>query len=78
MSYHFDTVEELKEFISREVMTNSEASAYLGISRQGFAKQLKKNRIIAIREGLYLKKDLDYYSNNLKKTGRPKKQEEYT
>ncbi len=28
MSYHFDTVEELKEFISREVMTNSEASVH--------------------------------------------------
>lgn len=75
MSYHFDSDEELKEFISKEVMTNSEASAYLGISRQGFAKQFKKNRIMAIREGLFLKKDLDYYSNNLKKSGRPKKQE---
>lgn len=70
--FKFSTEEELKQFIAENVFTSTRSSKYLGITRQGFAKQVAYGRIKPISERLFWKKDLDLYRATVKK-GRPRK-----
>lgn len=62
MSYNFETIEELRAFISEEVLNSTEATEYLGISRARLSVLIKSNKLIPIkklqRDSLFLKSDL--------------------
>lgn len=62
MSYNFETIEELRAFISEEVLNSTEAIEYLGISRARLSVLIKDEKLIPIkkfqRDSLFLKSDL--------------------
>lgn len=68
----FESEEELKAFIADNVFSSTRSSKYLGITRQGFDKQVVAGKIKPISERLFWKEDLDYYKSHAKK-GRPRK-----
>lgn len=68
----FESEEELREFIAENVFSSTRSSKYLGITRQGFDKQVVAGKIKPISERLFLRADLDYYKSHVKK-GRPRK-----
>lgn len=73
--FKFADETELKAFIADNVFTSTRASKYLGITRQGFDKQVTAGRIKPISERLFWRGDLDYYRATVKK-GRPRKKVE--
>lgn len=72
MKRAFNDDNELKAFIVAEVLTGPEAQEYLGITKQGFDKQVKLGRIVPIKGRLFWRADLDEYRANVK-VGRPRK-----
>ena len=71
----FDNDGELKTFIAEEVLTGPESQEYLGITKQGFDKQVKLRRIVPIKGRLFWRADLDEYRLSVK-VGRPRKKDE--
>lgn len=72
MKRTFKNDSELKAFIAEEVFTGPEAQEYLGITKQGFDKQVKLGRIVPIKGRLFWRADLDLYRSSVK-VGRPRK-----
>lgn len=70
--YNFRDENALKDFIGENVFTSTQASVYLGITRQGFDKQVTAGRIQPITGRLFWKGDLDHYRATVKR-GRPRK-----
>ena len=58
--------DKLREIVAVEVLTPSEAAAYLGVSRQNLSQQTKAGRIPCIRGKLYLRADLDEYNETVR------------
>jgi biotin operon repressor len=50
-----------REWIAENVLASGEAGEYLGISRQAINKAVKRGSLIPIKDGLFLKSDLDAY-----------------
>lgn len=50
--------DELFQFISENIMDTNEVMDYLGISRQRLYDLIKKDILVPIRKGIYLKKDV--------------------
>ena len=61
--YYFKSNEELIKYLRENVLSTSEAYEYLGITRQGLNKLVKRGKIIPFkktnREMLFLKSDLE-------------------
>ncbi|MCC5465558.1 helix-turn-helix domain-containing protein [Pelosinus baikalensis] len=62
MKYQFKSDEELKLFISDNIITTMEAAAILNCSRQNIDKMVKGNKLIPVkqtqRDKLFLKSDV--------------------
>lgn len=62
MPYNFETKEELRDYISSEVFTTSEAVKLLSCSRQYINQLVKEGKLLPIKKAgnttLFLKSDL--------------------
>lgn len=61
--YNFTTDEELKQFITDNIISTSEAAELLGCSRQYINQLMKENKLIPIKKinyiTLFLKSDVE-------------------
>lgn len=77
MAYHFETKDELGQFIIHEVLTTSEALEILGITRQGLNSLVHRGKLNPIKEEksvkLFFKADI-LERKSTSKTGRPAKE----
>lgn len=55
--------DELISIIQNEIMTPSEASEYLGVSKQRLSDMNRQGKLIAIKKGIYLKQDVEERKN---------------
>ena len=62
MPYNFETKKELRDYISSEVLTTSEAVKFLSCSRQYINQLVKDGKLLPIKKAgnttLFLKSDL--------------------
>ncbi len=61
--YQFNTSEEIKQFISENIISTGEAAEILGCSRQYINQLVKENKLIPIKKinyiTLFLKSDVE-------------------
>ena len=62
---------DLRKWVSENVMATIEAAEYLGVSRQAIHLAVKRGALVTVKEGLFLKSDLDEYDKTAEKM-RPK------
>lgn len=71
MKYEFESEESLREFISQNVLTGSEAAEYLDITRATFSSLIKRGMLTPLKDAggtrLFMKSDL----KERKETARP-------
>jgi hypothetical protein len=60
-----------RKWIKENILTSAEAAAYLGLTRQAVHIAMKQERLIPVKDGIYLKSDLDRYARDTVR-GRPK------
>lgn len=68
--YRFDDEEELKQFIADHILSSSEATEFLGISRARLSTMIKEEKLKPIKklpkDSLFLKSDLEEKKKELK------------
>ncbi|QQK75850.1 helix-turn-helix domain-containing protein [Salicibibacter cibarius] len=59
----FNSIDELKSYVSENVLSSGEAAEYLGVSKQALQSLVKREKVEIIKEiprdRLFLKSDLD-------------------
>ncbi|WP_420870474.1 helix-turn-helix domain-containing protein [Halalkalibacterium halodurans] len=69
MKYEFNSKQELLEFVSREVLTTSEATKFLGITRQRMSKLINDGKIVPVKklrgDSLFFREDLEQKKKEL-------------
>lgn len=53
------TRDELIKLIQNETMDSSEASSYLGISKQRLSDMNRTGKLVAVKKGIYLRQDVE-------------------
>ncbi|MBJ8054699.1 helix-turn-helix domain-containing protein [Bacillus cereus] len=72
-TYHFNSKEELMQFMENDIITVTEASEIMGFSRQRFNKLVSEGRLIPIKKAkttkspnLFLRSDVEHLHQELK------------
>ncbi|KIQ88539.1 DNA-binding protein [Bacillus sp. L_1B0_8] len=72
-TYHFNSREELMQFMENDILTVTEASELMGFSRQRFNKLVSEGRLIPIMKAksmkspnLFLRSDVEQLHQELK------------
>ncbi|AFJ61280.1 MULTISPECIES: helix-turn-helix transcriptional regulator [Bacillus] len=61
----FDSIDDLKDFIAKEILTTSEAIEIIGCSRQNLKQLVDRETLVPIkttsRDRLFLREDIESY-----------------
>jgi predicted DNA-binding protein YlxM (UPF0122 family) len=57
----------MREWIAENVLTSGEAAKYLKITRQAVHDAIKRGSLVPVKDGIFLKSDLDAYDKAAEK-----------
>ncbi|MDR3280958.1 MAG: helix-turn-helix domain-containing protein [Synergistaceae bacterium] len=63
----------MRQWVIENILTSGEAAEYLCVSRQAIHNAIKRGSLVPVKDGVFLKSDLDEYDKNAEKM-RPKHQ----